>query len=88
MRLPISLALGWPNRVAGAANLCTWNQQLSCPFEPVDHETFPAIEHAGRAGGWLPAIYRVEQRGGGGLPRLQCRPQSGGRVLVRPSCWR
>lgn len=51
MRLPISLALGWPDRVAGAAPRLDWTRPLDLHFEPVDEETFPAISVARRAGG-------------------------------------
>ncbi|MFD5827058.1 1-deoxy-D-xylulose-5-phosphate reductoisomerase [Lentzea sp. NPDC060358] len=62
MRLPISLGLGWPDRVAGAAPACTFDTATSWTFEPVDSVTFPAIElarQAGRAAGCLPAIYNA-----------------------------
>ncbi|MFI9384720.1 1-deoxy-D-xylulose-5-phosphate reductoisomerase [Kutzneria sp. NPDC052558] len=62
MRLPISLALGWPARVPGAALACDWSTPTSWTFEPLDNETFPAVElarRAGRAGGCLPAVYNA-----------------------------
>ncbi|WP_434440092.1 1-deoxy-D-xylulose-5-phosphate reductoisomerase [Lentzea sp. E54] len=62
MRLPISLGLGWPDRVAGAAPACTFDTATSWTFEPVDSVTFPAVElarQAGTAGGCLPAIYNA-----------------------------
>jgi 1-deoxy-D-xylulose-5-phosphate reductoisomerase len=62
MRLPISLGLGWPERVAGAASACTFDTATSWTFEPVDSVTFPAVElarQAGSAGGCLPAIYNA-----------------------------
>jgi 1-deoxy-D-xylulose-5-phosphate reductoisomerase len=62
MRLPISLGLGWPERVAGAAAACTFDTATSWTFEPVDSVTFPAVElarQAGTAGGCLPAIYNA-----------------------------
>ncbi len=62
MRLPISLALGWPDRVADAASAVDWSRPQSWQFEPVDHGAFPllglAIE-AGRAGGVRPAVYNA-----------------------------
>ncbi|MCA1673048.1 MAG: 1-deoxy-D-xylulose-5-phosphate reductoisomerase, partial [Actinobacteria bacterium] len=36
MRLPIALALGWPDRVAGAAPACSFATAASWTFEPVD----------------------------------------------------
>ncbi|HTZ43543.1 MAG TPA: 1-deoxy-D-xylulose-5-phosphate reductoisomerase [Jatrophihabitans sp.] len=62
MRLPISLALGWPDRVPGAAAAVDWRQAQSWTFEPVDNEAFPAIElarTAGMAGGCAPAVYNA-----------------------------
>ncbi|MBV9845363.1 MAG: 1-deoxy-D-xylulose-5-phosphate reductoisomerase [Kutzneria sp.] len=62
MRLPISLALGWPDRVAGAASPCVWDSPATWTFEPLDDVTFPAVELARRAGvggGCLPAVYNA-----------------------------
>jgi 1-deoxy-D-xylulose-5-phosphate reductoisomerase len=59
MRLPISLALGWPDRVPDAASAVDWNTPAQWTFEPVDHTAFPAIElcrRAGEAGGCAPAV--------------------------------
>ena len=67
MRLPIALALGWPDRVPGAASPCRWDEPQSWTFEPVDNDTFPAIElarAAGSAGGCLPAIYNAANEEG------------------------
>jgi 1-deoxy-D-xylulose-5-phosphate reductoisomerase len=61
MRLPIALALGWPDRVAGAAPACDFASPVSWTFEPVDR-TFPAIElakTAGAAGGCVPAVFNA-----------------------------
>ena len=62
MRLPISLGLSWPERVAGAASACTFDTATSWTFEPLDSVTFPAVElarQAGKAGGCHPAIYNA-----------------------------
>jgi 1-deoxy-D-xylulose-5-phosphate reductoisomerase len=62
MRLPIALALGWPDRVADAAPACDFRTPESWTFEPVDTETFPAIElakAAGLAGGCVPAVFNA-----------------------------
>src|SRR5437763_2978792 len=62
MRLPISLALHWPNRVPGAAPACTWDKAASWTFEPLDDEAFPAVRlarHCGTVGGCLPAAYNA-----------------------------
>lgn len=50
MRLPIALALAWPDRVAGAAPGCDWTSATSWQFSPVDETVFPAVELARRAG--------------------------------------
>lgn len=62
MRLPIALALGWPDRVAGAASACDFATPSSWTFEPVDTEAFPAIDlarAAGQAGGCVPAVFNA-----------------------------
>jgi 1-deoxy-D-xylulose-5-phosphate reductoisomerase len=62
MRLPISLALGWPDRIPGAALACEFAAPSTWTFEPLDHETFPAVRlarAAGEAGGCLPAVFNA-----------------------------
>jgi 1-deoxy-D-xylulose-5-phosphate reductoisomerase len=62
MRLPIALALGWPDRVADATPACDFGSPTAWTFEPVDAETFPAIELAkvaGVAGGCVPAVFNA-----------------------------
>ncbi len=62
MRLPIALALAWPDRVPGAAKPCDWTTAATWTFEPVDDDTFPAIRiarQAGATGGCLPAVYNA-----------------------------
>nr|WP_198151593.1 1-deoxy-D-xylulose-5-phosphate reductoisomerase [Kibdelosporangium sp. MJ126-NF4] len=62
MRLPISLALGWPERLAGSATPCTWDKAAQWTFEPLDNDVFPAVRlarQAGEAGGCHPAIYNA-----------------------------
>lgn len=62
MRLPISLALGWPHRVSGAAISCDFTTASSWEFEPLDSDVFPAVElgrHAGQAGGCMTAVYNA-----------------------------
>ncbi|MCL1838604.1 MAG: 1-deoxy-D-xylulose-5-phosphate reductoisomerase [Propionibacteriaceae bacterium] len=60
MKLPIALALGWPERVAGAGAGIDWSGASTWNFEPLDNKTFPAVELArmvGKQGGCFPAIY-------------------------------
>ncbi|GAB10933.1 1-deoxy-D-xylulose 5-phosphate reductoisomerase [Gordonia araii NBRC 100433] len=62
MKLPIALALGWPDRVPGSSAACDFSTSSQWTFEPVDNEVFPAIEvarDAGRAGGSLTAVYNA-----------------------------
>jgi 1-deoxy-D-xylulose-5-phosphate reductoisomerase len=62
MRLPIQLALGWPEHLDWAPARMDWSRTLSLDFEPVDHATFPllglAVE-AGRRGGGYPGVYNA-----------------------------
>ncbi|WP_089254675.1 1-deoxy-D-xylulose-5-phosphate reductoisomerase [Asanoa hainanensis] len=62
MRLPISLGLGWPDRVPDAARPVDWTTANTWTFEPLDVAAFPAVElakNAGRAGRCRPAIYNA-----------------------------
>jgi len=62
MRLPIALALGWPERVPQAANPVDWTTAQSWTFEPLDNAAFPSVElarRAGSAGGGAPAVYNA-----------------------------
>ncbi|SFR87472.1 1-deoxy-D-xylulose 5-phosphate reductoisomerase [Agromyces sp. CF514] len=62
MRLPISLGLDWPNRVAAVGRPLDWTVASSWTFEPLDHQAFPAISLAkqvGRAGGDYPAVFNA-----------------------------
>jgi 1-deoxy-D-xylulose-5-phosphate reductoisomerase len=62
MRLPIALALGWPDRVPGAASAVDWTSAQSWTFEPLDRDAFPAVDlarQAGQAGGCAPAVYNA-----------------------------
>ncbi|MFQ6328168.1 1-deoxy-D-xylulose-5-phosphate reductoisomerase [Nocardia sp. CWNU-33] len=62
MKLPIALALGWPDRVPGAAAACDFSTASTWEFEPVDNAVFPAVElarQAGMAGGSVTAVYNA-----------------------------
>ena len=62
MKLPISLALGWPRRVPGAAAFCDFSTASTWEFEPLDSKVFPAVElarHAGQTGGCMTAVYNA-----------------------------
>jgi 1-deoxy-D-xylulose 5-phosphate reductoisomerase len=62
MRLPISLALGWPDRVPDAASAVDWTEAQQWTFEPLDTHAFPSVylaRRAGEAGGCAPAVYNA-----------------------------
>jgi 1-deoxy-D-xylulose-5-phosphate reductoisomerase len=62
MRIPIALALGWPDRVPAAAAPVDWTTAQTWTFEPLDEEAFPAVplaRQAGAAGGTVPAVYNA-----------------------------
>ncbi|SNS58485.1 1-deoxy-D-xylulose 5-phosphate reductoisomerase [Streptosporangium subroseum] len=62
MRLPIALALGWPERIADAAPSVDWTRAHTWTFEPLDDEAFPSValaRHVGSAGGTAPAVYNA-----------------------------
>jgi 1-deoxy-D-xylulose-5-phosphate reductoisomerase len=59
MTLPIALALGWPDRVPGAARPNRWDTPQAWTFEPLDDEAFAGValaRRAGAAGGCVPAV--------------------------------
>ena len=62
MRLPISLGLDWPNRVAGVGVPLDWTTSSQWTFEPLDSEAFPAVDLAKRVGiegGTYPAVFNA-----------------------------
>ena len=62
MRLPISLGMAWPDRVAGAAPGLDWSTAATWTFEPLDDAAFPAValaREAAAAGGTAPAVYNA-----------------------------
>jgi 1-deoxy-D-xylulose-5-phosphate reductoisomerase len=62
MRLPISLGLDWPNRVAGVGAPIDWTVASSWTFEPLDDDAFPAVRLAkqvGAAGRTYPAVFNA-----------------------------
>lgn len=59
MRLPIQLALAWPERLDHAPTAMDWTEAMELTFEPPDHRAFPALdlaETAGRRRGTHPAV--------------------------------
>lgn len=62
MRLPISLGLDWPHRVAAVGRPLDWTTAQQWTFEPLDDDAFPAVRLAkqvGRAGGEYPAVFNA-----------------------------
>lgn len=59
MRLPIALALSWPNRLDHVAVPCDWSSAARWDFEPLDNAVFPALDLARvavRSSKWHPAV--------------------------------
>ncbi|MGH3663920.1 MAG: 1-deoxy-D-xylulose-5-phosphate reductoisomerase [Micromonosporaceae bacterium] len=62
MRLPIALALAWPDRLPHAAAAVDWGAAHTWELSPLDDDAFPAVRlarHAGVAGRCLPAVYNA-----------------------------
>ncbi len=62
MRLPISLGLDWPNRVADVGVPLDWTKSSQWTFEPLDAEVFPAValaKRVGEAGSTFPAVFNA-----------------------------
>jgi 1-deoxy-D-xylulose-5-phosphate reductoisomerase len=62
MRLPISLGLGWPDRVPGVGAPLDWTRAHAWTFEPLDDDAFPAValaKRVGAAGSTYPAVFNA-----------------------------
>lgn len=62
MKLPIALALNWPDRIPGAIQPIDWSGSQIWNFAPIDTDKFPAIDLArrcGEIGGGMPAIFNA-----------------------------
>jgi 1-deoxy-D-xylulose-5-phosphate reductoisomerase len=62
MRLPIALALAWPDRLPHVQPALDWSTASTWEFAPLDDEAFPAValaRAAGEAGGVAPAVYNA-----------------------------
>jgi 1-deoxy-D-xylulose-5-phosphate reductoisomerase len=62
MRLPIQLALTWPDRLDWAPTRMDWTAPVDLTFEPLDRTTFPLVDlavAAGLAGGTAPAAFNA-----------------------------
>jgi 1-deoxy-D-xylulose-5-phosphate reductoisomerase len=68
MRLPIQLALSWPERWADAAQPLDWQEPRTLTFAPPDEERFPALRLArlaGERGGTAPAVFNAANEAAG-----------------------
>jgi len=92
MRIPIALALAWPDRVPEAASPVDWRHAHAWTFEPLDEKAFPAVSLArevGAAGGTAPAVYNAANEVAvaafldGRLPFLIVRGRLGGSAEQR-----
>lgn len=62
MKLPIAIALDWPNRLPGAIANIDWTQAHSWQFEPLDETVFqsvPLAREAALRGLTYPAVYNA-----------------------------
>lgn len=62
MRLPISLALDAPHRIAGVGVPLDWTRAHAWTFEPLGEDAFPSVALAklvGAAGGTRPAVFNA-----------------------------
>ena len=62
MRLPIALALAWPDRLPNVQPALDWTTASTWEFLPLDERAFPAVRlarSAGEAGGVVPALYNA-----------------------------
>ncbi|SDL79901.1 1-deoxy-D-xylulose 5-phosphate reductoisomerase [Corynebacterium mycetoides] len=62
MKLPISHALAWPDRVAHAQPALDFSESFGWTFEPLDDAAFPAVRLARKvaaAGQGFPAVYNA-----------------------------
>ena len=62
MKLAIALGLGWPDRLPRVSRSLDFSRAGTWTFEPVDHEAFPSLSlarRAGTAGGLVPATFNA-----------------------------
>ena len=62
MRLPLSLGLDWPHRIAGVGAPLDWTTASSWTFEPLDDDAFPAValaKRVGQSGSTYPAVFNA-----------------------------
>jgi 1-deoxy-D-xylulose-5-phosphate reductoisomerase len=62
MRLPIALALAWPDRLPMVQSALDWSTASTWEFAPLDEVAFPAVRLArlaGESGGVVPALFNA-----------------------------
>lgn len=62
MKIPIALALAWPERLPNVSAACDWSAPVAWNFEPLDGEAFPAVDiarRAGKIGRTAPAVFNA-----------------------------
>lgn len=62
MKLPLALALDWPNRLPGAIGMIDWTKAHSWNFEPLDESVFksvPLAREVALRGSTYPAVYNA-----------------------------
>ena len=62
MRMPLSLGIGWPDRVPDAAPAIDWTKASTWEFEPLDTDAFPSVglaREVGTLGGTAPAVFNA-----------------------------
>ena len=62
MRMPISLGIGWPERVPEAGPFLDWTKASTWEFFPLDTEAFPSVglaREVGTLGGTAPAVFNA-----------------------------
>jgi 1-deoxy-D-xylulose-5-phosphate reductoisomerase len=62
MRMPISLGIGWPQRVPEAGPFLDWTKASTWEFFPLDGDAFPSVglaREVGQLGGTAPAVFNA-----------------------------
>ena len=62
MKIPIALAMAWPERLPNVSAACDWSGSVAWNFEPLDDEAFPAVaiaRRAGKIGRTAPAVFNA-----------------------------
>lgn len=62
MKIPIAIAMAWPERLPNVSAACDWSGSVAWNFEPLDDEAFPAVaiaRRAGKIGRTAPAVFNA-----------------------------